>query len=118
MKIRTLLATTLFALAFLLAVIGVAGIYGIHSTNDSLASASENVPTVMAVLAQQEDIARARLQLDRVTAGQAVASATTLASATALISESDRAWTSYTAFRLVTTRSVLPQTSRTPAITC
>ena len=98
MKIRTLLAATLLALALILAVIGVAGIYGIHSTNDALASASENVPTVIAVLAQQEDIARARLQLDRVTAGQAVASATTLASATALISESDRAWTSYTAF--------------------
>ena len=65
MKIRTLLAATLFALAFLLAVIGVAGIYGIHSTNDALASASENVPTVIAVLAQQEDIARARLQRKR-----------------------------------------------------
>jgi len=98
MKIRTLLAATLFALAFLLAIIGVAGIYGIHSTNDALASASENVPTVIAVLSQQEDIARARLRLDRVTAGQDEASPATLASAAALISESDRAWASYTAF--------------------
>jgi len=98
MKIRTLLAATLLTLAFLLAVIGAAGVYGIHSTNSALASASENVPTVMAVLAQQEDIARARLQLDRVTAGQDAASATTIASATELISESDRAWAAYMAF--------------------
>lgn len=98
MKIRTLLAVTLFALALLLAIIGVAGMYGIHATNDALTSASENVPTVIAVLAQQEDIARARLQLDRMTAGRDLSNGTTLASATALIRESDRAWASYTAF--------------------
>ncbi|WP_374726892.1 Tar ligand binding domain-containing protein [Paraburkholderia strydomiana] len=39
-----------------------------------------------------------RLRLDRVTAGQDVASPATLASAAALISESDRAWATYMAF--------------------
>jgi methyl-accepting chemotaxis protein-1 (serine sensor receptor) len=98
-EIRSLLAVALLLLAILLALVGLGGMYGIRSTNDALSSASDNVPTVMAVLAQQEDIARARLRLDRLAAVQdTTVFESTLGSAQALIGDSDRAWAEYTAF--------------------
>lgn len=98
-KIRSLLSVVLVLLAVLLALVGIAGIYGIRSTNVALENASDNVPTAIYVLAQQENIARARLQLDRLVAVQDEAVVdSTLQSAQSYLDESDRAWSMYKAF--------------------
>lgn len=99
LKISSLLAVTLSLLALLLAVVGASGVHGIRATNDALADASDNVPTVVAVLVQQEDVARARLRLDRLAAtDEQKERSETLRSAQALIAESERAWEKYRAY--------------------
>ncbi|BEU25717.1 methyl-accepting chemotaxis protein [Paraburkholderia sp. 22B1P] len=98
-KIRSLLSIVLFLLSVLLALVGIVGIYGIHSTNVALGNAADNVPTAIYVLAQQENIARARLQLDRLAAvHDETVVEFTLQSAQAYLAESDRAWSMYKTF--------------------
>lgn len=96
LKIRSRLALALSLLAALLALVGASGVYGIRATNDALADASDNVPTVVAVLVQQEDIARARLRLDRLAAtGEQEELSESLKAAQALVADSDRSWAKY-----------------------
>ncbi|WP_250477295.1 methyl-accepting chemotaxis protein [Caballeronia sp. INML1] len=98
LTIRSIIAIVLLVLAVLIVIVGAAGIYGIHSTNDALSNASGNVPTLEAILQQQELLARASLNAQTAAALGEPSSGSSLMSMQSFISQSNRAWETYSGF--------------------
>src|ERR1700744_5021433 len=98
-KVSTLLTLSMVILSALLIGVGASGLYGIEVANDAHETTYENVPQLVAIDRQEQQLARARMGLGRLAADPHAADRdAVIAEIGRFVTESDRQWQIYRSY--------------------